>query len=106
MNDIDYEKRLELLKLPSLEFRRKRGDMIETYKILHGFYDVNTTNSLFTLTDTNTRGHPLKLAKISRNKNLYGNFFTNRVLNDWNSLPHDTVMAGSINMFKNALDAH
>ena len=35
MKDLDYPQRLEKLNLPSLEFRRLRGDMIEVYKILH-----------------------------------------------------------------------
>ena len=44
MSGLEYENRLRILKLPSLEFRRKRGDMIETYKILHGCYDTVTTS--------------------------------------------------------------
>ena len=35
--------RLKQLKLPTLKYRRARGDMIELFKILHGFYD-NTSN--------------------------------------------------------------
>ena len=62
----EYESRLRILRLPSLEYRRARGDMIETFKILHKLYDPNTTSSLFTLNDSScTRGHPLKLTKNS-----------------------------------------
>ena len=31
--------------------------MIETFKILHGYYDDNCVSSLFTFKDTITRGH-------------------------------------------------
>ena len=32
---LSYQDRLQKLKLPSLEYRRLRGDMIEVYKIVH-----------------------------------------------------------------------
>jgi len=31
-------------------------------------------------------------------------FFTERVVNRWNSLPHDAVDTGTVNAFKNSLD--
>ena len=36
---LSYENRLKKLKLPTLKYRRLRGDMIEVYKIIHGKYD-------------------------------------------------------------------
>jgi ribonuclease P/MRP protein subunit RPP40 len=39
MKDLSYAERLEKLKLPTLSYRRARGDMIEVYKILLGIYD-------------------------------------------------------------------
>ena len=38
-----YEERLRILDLPTLKYRRLRGDMIETYKILSGKYDVSVS---------------------------------------------------------------
>ena len=38
-SQMEYEERLRLLGLPTLTFRRLRGDMIETYKILSRVYD-------------------------------------------------------------------
>ena len=46
MKHLNYIDRLSALKLPSLEYRRMRGDLIETYKVLHEIYDPITTNSL------------------------------------------------------------
>ena len=37
MYDLSYEERLQALKLPSLCYRRVRGDMIEVFKITHNF---------------------------------------------------------------------
>ena len=34
-----YEDRLRYLELPTLSYRRIRGDMIELYKIITGKYD-------------------------------------------------------------------
>ena len=41
--NLKYEERLERLNLFSLQYRRMRGDMIETYKIISGLGDVNSS---------------------------------------------------------------
>jgi len=40
LRKMHYPDRLKQLKLPTLTYRRSRGDMIETYKLLTGKYDV------------------------------------------------------------------
>ena len=40
MKKLSYSDRLKKLALPTLTYRRLRGDTIETYKIVHGIYDV------------------------------------------------------------------
>ena len=105
--DLGYEDRLKSLNLPSLEFRRLRGDLIEAFKILQHIYDVKTTQTLFSLTDvTLTRGHNLKLTKNFVRTSGYQHFFTNRVVNLWNSLPQETVSVGTVNAFQNGLDRY
>ena len=99
-----YEERLTYLKIPSLEFRRIRGSLIEVFKILHGFYDSKTTDSLFELSQLTTRGHGFKLKKHATNTSLFKNFFTNSTINLWNKLTRETVSAPSVNAFKNRLD--
>ena len=44
ISDMSYPDRPRKLKLPTLAYRRIRGDMIEIYKLLHGQYDINTSN--------------------------------------------------------------
>ena len=104
MKDLCYEDRIKILKLPSLEYRRFRGDMIEVYKITHKLYDPITTNSLLTINITNTRSHEFKLLKNRVNTSQYLHFFTNRIINNWNNLPARAVTASSLNLFKNRLD--
>jgi len=107
LNKLSYEERLAITRLPSLEYRRLRGDMIETFKIVHGFYDKVTVCSLFQFnTFSNTRGHPFKLHKPTISTSKFANFFTNRVINVWNNLPVNIVNAGTVNAFKNSLDRH
>jgi len=49
------------LGLYSLYCRRQRGDLIETFKILNGYYDIDPAK-FFTLNSTDvTRGHSMKL---------------------------------------------
>ena len=41
LKNLEYGDRLRALKLPSLYYIRARGDMIETYKYIHGIYQVD-----------------------------------------------------------------
>ena len=104
MRNLDYESRLRALRLPSLEFRRVRGDLIEVYKICHKIYDPIITKSLLTFADSNTRAHKYKLTKPRFNSKQFQYFFSNRVVNIWNGLPQEVVTARSTNMFKNKID--
>jgi hypothetical protein len=105
LHDLPYTDRLRILKLPTLAFRRLRGDMIETYKILSGIYD-NPSPLLHLSTTSTTRGHHLKLNKrhARLNSRLYS--FTFRIISPWNSLPDDVIASPSLNSFKSRLDRH
>ena len=54
MSDMEYEDRLKLLKLPTLRYRRERGDMIEIYKHLNA-YDKEALSATFQQRDRVTR---------------------------------------------------
>ena len=45
-HDMPYKDRLKYLNLPTLAYRRIRGDMIEVYKILSDKYDIDITLNL------------------------------------------------------------
>src|SRR5215813_3902932 len=81
----DYKDRLKELKMYSLEKRRKRGDLIETFKIIKG---KDIISGMFEKDNNDrTRGH--KLRKTRANLQLRYYFFNTRVINDWNYLPAD-----------------
>ena len=54
---LPYTERLKYLKLPTLKYRGHRGDMIETYKIIHGLYDTAVAPSLMMSQVSHTRGN-------------------------------------------------
>ncbi len=58
--DEDYTTRLRNLNLPTLVYRRLRGDMIELYKMAYNIYDSDLPQ-LFDFNNTSrTRGHSKK----------------------------------------------
>ena len=62
LKDVPYENRLRSLNIPSLVHRRRRGDMIFTYKISHDVFDINN-ESVFISPSQATRGHAHKIMK-------------------------------------------
>jgi len=109
LNGLSYKERLTKLKLPSLSYRRLRGDLIETYKIVNTIYDPVTTQSLLTRVPDKSitrKTNSFNLTRIRANKNPFKYFFTNRINNVWNSLPNQIVDARNLNIYKNRLDSH
>ncbi|KAK3101681.1 hypothetical protein FSP39_005415 [Pinctada imbricata] len=107
LKDMDYLQRLKQLKLPTLKYRRLRGDMIETFKILRGVYDPEVASNILVLDETSrTRGNNLKLKKFHCNKNIRKYSFTRRITDTWNSLPNEVINAKSVKHFEIALDRH
>jgi hypothetical protein len=103
---LSYKERLVQLQLPTLKYRRFRGDMIEVFKILNGFYDANVVPPLTRNFDTRTRGNSFKLKVERCHYDIRKYSFCNRVVNVWNSLPEYVVESCSLNSFKNNLDKH
>ena len=106
--NINYTDRLKMLNLPTLKYRRKRGDLIQVFKILNGHYDINWED-FFTLdTDRthNTRGHSKKLVKHRTLTSLRQKSFCYRVVDHWNNLTEEIVTAKTVTSFKTLLDKH
>jgi len=107
LRKFSYEERLQKLGLTTLKDRRQRGDMIEVFKLLEGFENVDY-NQFFTLATTcyALRGHDRKLIKTRPRLDVRKYFFSQRVVNSWNGLPAKVVQSSSVNMFKNVYDKH
>ena len=96
LKGLAYEERLSRRGLYSLEFRRMREDLIETYKIMKGI-DKLEAGRLFPLEgEIRTWGHGLKIRGSRFRTELRRNFFTQRVVNLWNSLPREAVEATTL----------
>ena len=104
--DYSYEDRLKYTDLPSLESRRIRGDMIEVFKLIKGHEKVDVNLFVSKSNNRRGRGHQYKLAKSRSRLDLRKYYFSNRVVNTWNSLPDPVVTVDTVNRFKAQLDRH
>ena len=87
-----YEEKLVILGLQSLKARRRRADMIATFKILRGFGNVDSQDWFTTYGAnarvTRTASYCLNIVPKHSNTDVRRNFLTNRVINEWNALPN------------------
>ena len=105
LKGMQYDERLRSLNLPSLQYRRRRGDMIFAYKVMTDKVKLDS-RKLFKSSDRTMRGHQYKIQKKQTKKLTTINACSNRIVNDWNILPSEVVSATSTNAFKNKLDDH
>ena len=103
---LPYPERLKQLDLSSISERIRRGDMIETYKLITGKVDIESSQFFEPNEDCRIRGHHLKIKKRRTRLLLRSHFFSNRAVDLWNKLPEDVVSAISTNEFKNKFDTH
>ncbi len=105
LRHLSYEQRLKKLKLPTLRYRRARGDMIEYFKIMGGVYDTEVTKFLPPgITIGTTRGHNKRVYVRQARLNLRKNVFGIRNVLNWNALPKNVIEAPNIMCFERRLD--
>jgi hypothetical protein len=113
LRHLDYENRLKALDLTTLEVRRLRGDLIQQFKIYKGFEIIELKHAQFPAHSINTSGpasnirgnkHRLQ-SELVKTCSRRQNFFTNRVIEGWNSLPSEIVESNSIINFKSQLES-
>ena len=103
---LPYEERLKKLHLPTLQYRRRRGDLVTMFNIMHGRSGLDKDDLFSPAPSTRTRGHRLKVAKKPAISRVRRNHFATRVVSNWNALPEDIVCSPSVNALKNRLDKH
>jgi hypothetical protein len=108
LKNLSYPDRLWKLKLPTLTYRRIRGDMINTYKILRGQGNRRAGPELKLRNEAvqqrELRGHAYTLIHPRCNKVQRKNAFPLRIITSWNSLSSEVVEAPDLDKFKNRLD--
>ena len=87
----------------TLEMRRHRNDLIEVFKIIHGYEGLDKETFFEMETNDRTRGHSLKIHKKRSRLNIRKFTFSQRIVEDWNNLTEETVNAPSLNSFKRHL---
>ena len=102
-HDLTYEQRLFRLNLTTLETRRLRGDLIQTFKLIKGFDNVDY-QVFFTMSNNTLRGNSCKLVKKRFYTNIGKYSFSNRVVDVWNSLPEEVVSSKTVSCFKLKID--
>ena len=107
-----YEQKLKEVGLTTLEERRERGDMIQTFRIIHGIDQVER-ETWFTMGNERDReGAAMtrnskditRIEEGSSKNELRRNYFSQRVPSKWNSLPQTTRQQQSVLGFKAAYD--
>ncbi len=78
--------------------------MIEVYKWMKGYNKVDINKVLIVKEQGRTRSNGFKLDKFRFNKDVGKNWFTNRVVDEWNRLSSHVVSANTIDTFKKRLD--
>ena len=89
-----YEERPKLLDLPTRKYRRRRGYIIIAYKILNDLIDSDRER-FFRMSNLYTRGHSRKLYKPFSRLKIRSQVFSQRVTDEWNSLPNSVVSSVS-----------
>ena len=90
LRSVGYTEKLKELGLFSLETRRTRYDLIQTYKTLEVEGDklwFKRVNQVYVRT-TRQSDDRTWLIKQRTNTTIRCNFFVQRVIDDWNQLPH------------------
>ena len=103
-----YEERLKELNLSSLEDRRKRGDMIQVWKIINK-HDNLPANQFFEFFQegrqtTRLSANYQNIVKPRFKTGARKYSFSVRVVDAWNSLPTSVKSAKTLNSFKSLYD--
>ena len=106
LKDLTYEERLRALKLPTLAYRRLRGDLIQVYKIMSGKCDREVCEGLIVRREgERSSGHPLKIFKERPKLDIRKYGFPHRVVDLWNKRRMGSVVrAATVKEFERRLD--
>ena len=105
LQEMEYPERLKKMNLPTLEERRRRGDMIQLYKCVKEIDEIDRDDFIVKETERRTRGsHEMKLRLPISSTDTKKFSFPVRTLSAWNELPESIVRAKTIHSFKEKYD--
>ena len=96
------------LNIESLKIRRDKNDLVFLFKIINKYVDINFCEHF----KTNNYARNLRRHKhhISRQdvaqSQIRNNYFSYRVIKNWNSLPEDIISSETLDIFKHKLKRH
>jgi hypothetical protein len=104
------QRKLKEIGFTTLEEQRHRLDMIQTYKIVSGKEKVESSTwfqmASESIRTTRQAADPLNLRPTSAKLEVRRNFFSQRVVQDWNKIPSDIKSAHSVESFKKGYAKH
>ncbi len=105
-----YEEKLKELGISTLEERRKYLDMMKTYKVMTGKDNVERS-TWFDMASSGQRARrqaadPLNIRPKAARLEVRRQFFSQRVVEDWNEIPEKVKSAVSVIGFKAGLKSH
>ena len=107
LRGMEYEERLEILGLTTLDNRRKRGDMIQIYKIMNGMESVGINMGPDKRDKNIGRSHRHQISRDKFvNTPMRDGFLSNRSATTCNLLPPEIAEAKTVNSFKARIDRH
>ena len=100
-----YEEKLREVGILSLEDRRTKYDLVQTFKIIRGFDDVrsDTWFELVGVDPARVTRHtidPLNIKRQIPRCEIRRNFFSQRVTEKWNLIPSEVKLSKSVLIFK------
>ena len=97
--DKAYAERLAKINWDSLELRRKYLSIVQMYKIIFGYCDIDCYKYYGIAGPSRTRSnHNYKIRPKTAHTNYFKYSFFNRYINDWNSLSSSVLSLTSINI--------
>ena len=103
LRDLSYESHLLDCGLTKLGTHILKGELIEVFKIVNGYEDIDKNIFSKLRESSRTRGHKAALVKEQCRLDMRKYPFSQTVINEWNKLLNDCINASSVNMFKNII---